>query len=131
MKKTNPLFFSLVALMLLGACSDTRDKELDYPSNPTNGQVYVDPYGHQSTYNVAMQYWMISMMVNNQMRYNYYYPSSGMYRDNNMKVMSRSSYISNSRSASPRSFFGGTKSSGSSTGKSAGFGSSGRGSSAS
>jgi len=134
MKKTNPLFFSLVALMLLGACTDNREKELVYPASPTNGQVYVDPYGNQSVYNAALQYWMISSMINNQRVYHYYYPSSGLYRDQSMRVIPRSSFVNHARTASPsRSFFGRSNSSSKSSGtaKSGGFGSTGRSSSGS
>lgn len=129
MKKSSSLFLGLITLALLnGSC--TRD-DGGYPTSPTNGQVYRDSNGNQSTWNALMGYWVISSMMNGNQTRHYYYPSSGQYRDERNQPVARPAYIPAYRAASSsRSFFGG-KTSTSTPGKSGGFGSSGKASSAS
>jgi len=78
MKKTNSLFLGLITLALLSS-SCSKKAEDGYPSNPTNGQVYRDSNGNNSTWNALMGYWMISSMMNGRQTQHYYYPSSGEY----------------------------------------------------
>lgn len=131
MKKGNSLFLGLITLALLSSsCSCSKRAEDGYPSNPTNGQVYRDSNGNQSTWNALMGYWMISSMMNGRQTQHYYYPSSGQYRDDRNQPVPRPAYIPAYRTASPsRSFFGGSSKSTSTTGKSGGFGSTGKSSS--
>lgn len=139
MKKSNHLFLGLVSLMLLGACTTRdaayqEDQQFAYPANPANGTVYTDPYGNQSVWNSAMNYWIISSMLNGHRVNHYYYPSTGVYRDNTMRIITRSDYGAYARRANPsrvyhsvpvRSGSWGSRSA-SSPARSGGFGSSGR-----
>lgn len=131
MKKPNSLFMGLIVLALLSSsysCSKRAD-DGGYPLNPTNGQVYRDSNGNTSTWNALLGYWMISSMMNGRQTTHYYYPGRNEYRDERNAVVSRPTYIPAYRTASPTrsSMFG--KSSTSTTGKSGGFGSTGRSSS--
>lgn len=132
MKRPNSLFMGLIILALLSSsCRSKRVDDGGYPMNPTNGQVYRDSNGNTSTWNAMMGYWMITSMMNGRQSTHYYYPGRNEYRDERNSVVARPAYIPAYRTSSPTrsSMFG--RSSTSTTGKSGGFGASGKSSSAS
>jgi len=74
--KKNYLFLGLVGLSLLTAgCSDRSQ----FPSSPRNGERYQDRDGNVCVWNAAMNYWVITSMMNGQRVNNYYYPSTRTY----------------------------------------------------
>ncbi len=144
MKKTNSLFVSMICLSLaVSSCScDKRGNYAQYPSNPTNGQTYIDNSGNNSVWNAALGYWMITSMVNGRSVQHHYYPSTGNYTDNNGRTVSRPAHIPaastrpvSTSKVSPKSSTNNKSSvstrSSSSSVRSSGFGSFGRSSSAS
>jgi len=127
--KNNKLFLGLVAIALVslgGLESCSRDR--GYPSNPVNNQRYVDSHGNMSVWNAALGYWMISSMNNGRYVHHYYYPSTGVYQDENRRSVSRPGYVPVYRAApaTRSSIFGGSSSKSSGTATKSGFGSSGR-----
>lgn len=150
-KKINPLFMSLVALAMLQSCGCSDDRAEanknqqaavpnGYPENPANGAVYIDNSGNRNMWDAVLGAWVISSMMNGRSVNHYYYPSSGTYRDYSGRTVSRPSHIPAYRVATPSRKFGGSSWGTSSTGsssksasapRSAGFGSTGKGTSAS
>lgn len=147
MKKPNVMFASMICLSLaVSSCScDRRGNHAQYPSNPTNGQTYIDNSGNSSVWNAALGYWMITSMVNGRSVQHHYYPSTGRYTDEYDRTVTRPAHIpaASTRSVStskvtPKSSASTTNSkssvstrSSSGSVRSAGFGSFGRSSSAS
>ena len=131
MKKSNSLFLGLVTLALISMGTLTTScSRSGYPENPKNGERYYDSRGNLNVWNAALGYWMITSMNNGRYTHHYYYPSSGIYRDENRREVTRPGYVPIYRSspATRSSFFGRSSSIGKSSGvgRTGGFGSSGR-----
>lgn len=120
MKKTHLIFGSLICLgMMFSSCTKTTT----YPSNPKDGEKYVDSNGNNSIWNAALQCWMISSIINGRQVQHNYYPSSNIYTNGNGVVTGRPHSV-----PAPKSSF--SHSSSGSKSSSASFGSTGRGFSA-
>lgn len=88
--KKNYLFLGVMSLiMATTSCS----QEETYPSKPKNGEKYVDQNGNNCVWNAAMNYWIISSMVNGRNVTHYYYPSNNSYTNSTGAKVSRPANI--------------------------------------
>jgi hypothetical protein len=91
--KKNYLFLGIIGLVLISSGCSNRQS---YPVNPKNGDNYVDDQGNNCTYNAALNYWIISSIMNGRRVNSYYYPSTGSYRNVSGSEISRPASYSHS-----------------------------------
>lgn len=88
--KKNSIFLAAIALtMAFSSCT----QEESYPTNPKNGEKYVDNNGNNCIWNAALNYWIISSIINGRNVTHHYYPSNNSYTNSNGQKVSRPANI--------------------------------------
>lgn len=87
--KKNSIFLAIIPLIMATSCSNQES----YPSKPKNGEKYVDRNGNNCVWNAALNYWVITSMINGRPVTHHYYPSNNNYTTTAGKSVSRPSTI--------------------------------------